>query len=161
MAQPDPLWTETGDGRHILSKCGLFCDTCPAFIHGLCRGCPRLSLEDCVVKACAHRKQIATCLDCTRDVCYHFEAYYERRQMVRRRVKRLVVKEQAALLPAGGEQSPGMGCGGCAASVGCGGCATSSGGCGGCAATQGAQGGCSAVQRILLRLAEQGPDACA
>lgn len=155
MAATDSdLWTQTEDGRHIVSKCGLYCDTCPAFIHGLCQGCPKLSLDDCVVKACAHRKEIATCHDCEKESCYHFEAYYERRQMMRRRVKRLLGKQSAYAyrqgeVPAKSGCGSGGGCGGCGTTGG-GGCGSSGGGCG----TSGASGGCGAVGRIAQRLEE-------
>ncbi|NLN28614.1 MAG: DUF3795 domain-containing protein [Firmicutes bacterium] len=139
----DALWTHTEDGLHIVSKCGLYCDTCPAFIHGLCAGCPKLSLEDCVVKACAHRKEIATCQECTRDSCYHFEAYYERRQMVRRRTKRLMARGAKAGTAQG--DVPVRACGP-------GGCGPAGGGCGGCGVAANGAGGCSAVERIMARL---------
>lgn len=120
------LWTRTEDGElHIVSKCGLYCDTCPAFQNGLCNGCPRLGLDDCVVRECAHRKEIATCHDCELDSCYHFEAYTARRKAMRRLTKALLAKERAA----GGEVSAG-GCG-------------SGGGCGGGCGSGGAAGGCS------------------
>lgn len=141
----DSIWTQTDDGLHIVSKCGLYCDTCPAFIHGLCQGCPKLSLDDCVVKACAHRKEINTCQECTRDSCYHFEAYYERRQMVRRRTKRLMTRGASTAYSRG--EVPARGCGS-------GGCGSASGGCGGCG-TANTTGGCGAVQRIVERLASQ------
>lgn len=148
MAKTDrSVWTQTEDGLHIVSKCGLYCDTCPAFIQGLCQGCPKLSLDDCVVKACAHRKEISTCSECERDSCYHFEAYYERRQMVRRRTKRLMGKQSAADYASGAVPAKG-GCG----SGGC-----SSGGCssGGCGVSSSTSGGCSAVSRMVERLASQ------
>src|SRR5690625_7350020 len=107
LREDDHLWTDTEDGRHIVSKCGIYCDTCPAFIHGLCQGCPKLSMDDCVVKACAHRKEIDTCYDCERDSCYHFEAYYERRQMIRRRTKRLMTREKACDYERGGIAAKG------------------------------------------------------
>lgn len=142
----ESLWVQTEDGRHIVSKCGLYCDTCPAFIHGLCQGCPRLSLEECVVKACAHRKEITTCQECTRDSCYHFEAYYERRQMVRRRIKRLMIKERVSDGAASSKGSGGCGSGGCGTGSGCGGCGTGA---------KGEMAGCGAVQRMVQRLTAQ------
>lgn len=143
----DSLWTQTEDGLHIVSKCGLYCDTCPAFIHGLCQGCPKLSLDDCVVKACAHRKEIATCQECTRDSCHHFEAYYERRQMIRRRTKRLMGRGAASAYARGEIPAKGCGSGGCGPS--------SAGGCGGCGTAETTAGGCGAVQRMVARLASQ------
>lgn len=136
-----PLWTETEDGElHIVSKCGLYCDTCPAFQNGLCNGCPRLEMDDCVVRDCAHRKNIASCHDCELDSCYHFEAYTIRRQLMRERTKaymKLVSKD-------GVGKSSG-GCGGGCGSGGCGGGA--SGGCSGCSSSNGA-GGCAAIKMI-------------
>lgn len=146
-----PLWTDTGDGeRHIVSKCGLYCDTCPAFQNGLCNGCPRLGPDECVVRDCAHRKEIETCLDCELDSCYHFEAYAARRQLMRQRTRAYLAKEKTL-----GKQAAGAGgCGGCAAggcaSGGCGSGGCGSGGCGGCslvaAAGDNRAGGCSALK---------------
>jgi len=137
------LWTEGADGeRHIVSKCGLYCDTCPAFQHGLCPGCPRLELGDCVVRECAHLKEVGTCYDCELDSCYHFEAYAARRRLMRERTRSLLAKLRR-LAPA---KATGAGCGG-----GCGGCAAG-GGAGGCAGCS-AAGGCSAVR--LLEALEQ------
>src|SRR5690625_1835282 len=140
----DSIWVETEDGKHIVSKCGLYCDTCPAFIHGLCAGCPKLSLEDCVVKACAHRKEINTCLDCERDSCYHFEAYYERRQMVRRRTKRLMAKEKTYDYAQG--KIPATS--GCGTAGGCGGCSSA----GSCGVDSTTTNGCAAVSRMVSRI---------
>lgn len=150
MADRPALWTETEDGeRRIVSKCGLYCDTCPAFHHGLCNGCPRLDMGDCVVRDCAHLKEVGTCHDCQLDSCYHFEAYTARRQMMRERTRILMAKlknqgdlQQDALDGTGG-------CGGCGSGGGCGtggGCG-SGGGCSGCSvATQ--DGGCGAMKII-------------
>lgn len=142
-SRDNALWSETEDGRHIVSKCGLYCDTCPAFIHGLCAGCPRLSLDDCIVKACAHRKEIDTCLDCERDSCYHFEAYFERRQMIRRRMKRLMARKSLADQDRG-EAKVARGCG----SGGCGGCSAA----GSCGVQGSCSGGCPAVSRMRTTL---------
>lgn len=84
------------DNGHIVSKCGLYCDTCPAFQNGLCDGCPKLGPGDCVVRDCAHRKQISSCHDCELDSCYHFEAYTIRRQLMRERTKALMAKYKKA-----------------------------------------------------------------
>lgn len=145
LRESDHLWTNTEDGRHIVSKCGLYCDTCPAFIHGLCQGCPKLSLDDCVVKACAHRKEIDTCHDCERDSCYHFEAYYERRQMIRRRTKRLMTRKKVfdyerGVIAAKSGCGSGGGCGGCSSAGACGPAATAT------------TNGCSAVNNIVERI---------
>jgi|GEM_PF-1800364 len=132
------LWTEDEDGeRHIVSKCGLYCDTCPAFQHGLCQGCPRLELGECVVRDCAHLKEVGTCHDCELDSCYHFEAYTARRQLMRERTKHLIAKVGRP-----SSKAAGLGCGG-----GCGGgCGTAkgSGGCSGCSLS----GGCSALKML-------------
>lgn len=133
------LWTEDVDGeRHIVSKCGLYCDTCPAFQNGLCSGCPRLELGDCVVRDCAHLKKVGTCYDCELDSCYHFEAYTARRQLMRERTKSLM-KKMGRLDPAAG----GGGCGGCGKSGGCG-SGNGSNGCAGCSLS----GGCSALKML-------------
>ncbi len=139
-----PLWTDAGDGgERIVSKCGFYCDTCPAFQNGLCAGCPRLGPDECVVRDCAHRKEIETCLDCELDSCYHFEAYAARRQLMRQRTRAYLAKEKAAGRSAAG------GCGGCA-SGGCGAGGCGAGGCGGCglaaAAGGNGAGGCSALK---------------
>lgn len=134
-----PLWTEDADGeRHVVSKCGLYCDTCPAFQHGLCDGCPRLELGDCVVRDCAHLKKVGTCYDCELDSCYHFEAYTARRQLMRERTKSLMTK-LGRLDPSASKS----GCGGCGSGGGCGSCGTS-GGCAGCSL----KGGCSAIKML-------------
>lgn len=114
MADVDQsLWTETAPGEfHIVSKCGLYCDTCPAFQNGLCNGCPRLEMDDCVVRDCAHRKEIASCHDCELDSCYHFEAYTIRRRLMRERTRALLkrVKTDGEATASGG--GCGGGCGG-------------------------------------------------
>lgn len=130
-----PLWTDVGDGeKHIVSKCGLYCDTCPAFQNGLCNGCPRLGLGECVVRDCAHLKKIGTCHDCELDSCYHFEAYTARRALMRQRTKAYLAKQKAS----GKEPAGAGGCGGCGSGGGCG----TSGGCSGCSVA----GGCSAIK---------------
>lgn len=153
MAKLDAsVWTVTEDGeRHIVSKCGLYCDTCPAFIHGICGGCPRLEMDDCVTRACAHRKAIPNCSHCELDSCHHFEAYYHRREMMRRRVKRLMGRQRLA------SDGASVAVSGCGTGGGCGGCGSAGGGCGGCSAkgmcgAAGAENGCSAVSKILERL---------
>lgn len=134
------LWTgDAVDELRIVSKCGLYCDTCPAFQNGLCNGCPRLELGDCVVRDCAHLKEVGTCHDCELDSCYHFEAYTARRQLMRERTKSLM-KKLGRLEPASAAKGCGGGCGGG------GGCGTgqASGGCAGCSLA----GGCSAIKML-------------
>lgn len=138
------VWTEDADGeRRIVSKCGLYCDTCPAFLQGLCPGCPRLELGDCVVRDCAHLKKVGTCYDCELDSCYHFEAYTARRRLMRERIRRLTAK----LRGLGWAAKAGAGCGG-----GCGGCGTAGGTAGGCSGCS-LSGGCSALK--VLEALEQ------
>ena len=148
MAGPGgSLWTEVDGELHVVSKCGLYCDTCPAFRNGLCNGCPRLEMDDCVVRDCAHRRNVATCQDCELDSCYHFEAYTIRRQLMRERTKALLRRTSAGGAAA---SACSTGCGG----GGCGGCQSrgASGGCSGCASSS-AAGGCAAV-RMLEALAK-------
>lgn len=134
------LWTEDEDGeRHIVSKCGLYCDTCPAFQQGLCPGCPRLELGECVVRECAHLKKIGTCHDCELDSCYHFEAYAERRRLMRARTKSLMSKL--------GRLDSSMAGGGCGGGCGSGGCGTAKGAGGGCSGCS-LSGGCSAIKML-------------
>ena len=162
-----PFWTQVEDGEfHIVSKCGLYCDTCPAFQNGLCKGCPRLEIDDCVVRDCAHRKNVATCHDCELDSCYHFEAYAARRELMRERIKAYT------RVVSGGRS--GKSAGGCGGGCGAGGCGTggcgvapsaeagrlngavtgkatpgnaAAGGCSGCASASGT-GGCAAIRMI-------------
>ena len=130
---------------HVVSKCGLYCDTCPAFQNGLCNGCPRLGLGTCVVRDCAHRKQIASCHDCELDSCHHFEAYTARRQLMRRRTKALLARYKAQAGSAAAEGGCGSG-GGCGGGCSGGGCGTggAAGGCSGC----GSAGSCGALKAI-------------
>lgn len=122
----------TAAGERIVSRCGLYCDTCPAFHQGLCNGCPSLGLGECVVRDCAHLKTIDSCHDCELESCYHFEAYTVRRQLMRERTKALLTRYKALGITVEGS-SGGCGSGGC----GSGGCG--SGGCG----SGGASGGCA------------------
>lgn len=139
-----PLWTQTEDGEmHIVSKCGLYCDTCPAFQNGLCNGCPRLEIDDCVVRDCAHRKNLASCHDCELDSCYHFEAYAIRRALMRERTKAYM-----KLVGSSEKGTGGCGSGSCGGACGAGGCGSgASGGCSGCSSSNGA-GGCAAIKMI-------------
>lgn len=125
---------EVDDEFRIVSKCGLYCDTCPAFQQGLCNGCPRLELGDCVVRDCAHLKKVGTCLDCELDSCYHFEAYTARRRLMRERTQRLMAKLG---------RSKGAIRGGCGCGSG-GGCGSGTGGCSGCSLA----GSCSAIKLL-------------
>ena len=97
---------------HIVSACGLYCDTCPAFENGLCHGCPSLEMGDCVVRDCAHLKEIGSCHECTLDSCHHFEAYTARRRLMRERTKALMAKYKALGIDPNELQSGGCG-GGC------------------------------------------------
>lgn len=128
----------TAEG-HILSMCGLYCDTCPAFQNGLCAGCPRLEMGDCVVRDCAHRKELESCHDCELDSCYHFEAYTARRALMRERTKALMARfKRLGITPDTG--GGGCGSGGCGSGGGCG----SAGGCSGCSVA----GSCGAVKAL-------------
>lgn len=136
--------------EHLVSKCGLYCDTCPAFQNGLCPGCPKLELGECVVRECAERKRIDSCYDCELDSCYHFEAYTARRRLMRQRTKALLARYRAQGGVDADATGGGCGTGGCGG--GCGGCGAkggSSGGCSGCASA----GSCGAA-RALAALAE-------
>ncbi len=106
--------SQEAEGR-IVSKCGLYCDTCPAFQNGLCNGCPSLGMGDCVVRDCAHLKEIDSCHDCELESCYHFEAYTARRSLMRERTKALMAKYKALGI------NPDDATGGCGSGGGCGG----------------------------------------
>ncbi|HET7559948.1 MAG TPA: DUF3795 domain-containing protein [Limnochordia bacterium] len=154
------VWTEFPNGeRHIVSACGMFCDTCPAFLNGVCGGCPRLDEGECVTRDCAHRKGLNSCLECELEQCFHYEAYNERRNMMRRRTKKLVARSKLlnGEVQGGTPFGSGGGCGG--------GCSTrsggSGGGCGGCSgcgtksaghAASEPAGGCPAVSGMLAAL---------
>lgn len=131
--------------EHVVSRCGLYCDTCPAFQNGLCPGCPHLERGECVVRECAERKRIASCYDCELDSCHHFEAYAARRRLMRQRTKALLARSRAQGGAAGAARG-GCGAGGCG---GCGGCSAGGSGCSGCASA----GACGAA-RALAALAE-------
>src|SRR5690625_4146515 len=74
------------DGQ-IISRCGLICNTCTAYMTGACPGCHKLQSGECVVRDCADL-QGTRCLDCEASSCYHFEAYTIRRQMMNSKAKR-------------------------------------------------------------------------
>src|SRR5690606_16379851 len=71
----------------IVSRCGLLCNTCSAYIAGACPGCPSLETGECVIRDCAELKG-TSCLDCQADSCYHFEAYVWRRKTMNAVAKR-------------------------------------------------------------------------
>jgi len=120
----------------IVSRCGLLCNTCSAYIAGACPGCPSLETGECVIRDCAELKG-TSCLDCQADSCYHFEAYVWRRKTmnaVAKRFFRLTRQGGAAAAGAAGAAAAGRAAGACGTG-GCGGCGTgggSTGGCGGC-----------------------------
>src|SRR5690625_2596806 len=115
---PTPVDTlRPGD---IVSRCGLLCNTCSAYLTGACPGCPSLETGDCVIRDCADLKG-TNCLDCEATSCYHFESY-----TWRRRSMNAVAKHDVRITSPDGKASTGGGCstGGC--------CGTAGGGCGGC-----------------------------
>lgn len=138
-AEPTPVGLQP-DGQ-VISRCGLICNTCTAYMTGACPGCHRLAAGECVIRDCAELKG-TSCLDCQASSCYHFEAYALRRQMMNAKAQRY-----HRLLNAANGQRQGVsggcraGCGTSGAAAGCGtgcgqgcpvaskGCATSSGGC--------------------------------
>lgn len=114
--QPDGL---------IVSRCGLVCNTCTAFMTGACPGCHALEQGECVIRDCADLRG-TSCLDCQADSCYHFEAYAIRRTLMNSKAKRFY----RLLNPTGGTAGCGGGCGtggGCGSGGGCG---RAGGGCG-------------------------------
>ncbi|MFO7265380.1 MAG: DUF3795 domain-containing protein [Limnochordales bacterium] len=119
----------------IVSRCGLLCNTCPAYIAGVCPGCPNLAAGECVIRDCAERKG-TSCLDCQADSCYHFEAYAWRRKTMNALAKRYM-------------RLTGMSRGAKRAGCGAGGCGCAAGDCAGC----GSRGGCPAA-RLAEKLAE-------
>src|SRR5690606_894930 len=131
----------------IVSRCGLLCNTCSAYLAGACPGCPSLETGECVIRDCAELKG-TSCLDCQADSCYHFEAYVWRRKTmnaVAKRFFRLTRQGGAAAAGAAGAAAAGRAAGACGTG-GCGGCGTgggSTGGCGGCSLKNG---GCPAAR---------------
>ena len=108
------------DGQ-IISRCGLICNTCTAYMTGACPGCHALEAGECVLRDCADLRG-TSCLDCRAPSCYHFEAYHIRRQLMNSKAKRY----HRLINPAGaGGEGPGgaarAGCcrGGCGAGGGC------------------------------------------
>jgi len=114
----------------IVSRCGLLCNTCSAYIAGICPGCPNLEQGECVLRDCADLKG-TSCLDCQATSCHHFEAY-----VWRRRVMNAQAKEYMRLAGLMRRRTPGAACG-CAAGGG-----TAKAGCGGCSV----RGGCPAAR---------------
>ena len=105
--QPDGL---------IVSRCGLVCNTCTAFMTGACPGCHALERGECVIRDCADLRG-TSCLDCEADACYHFEAYAIRRSLMNSKAKRFY----RLLNGTGGTGgAAGSGCGGCCGNGGCG-----------------------------------------
>lgn len=110
----------------IVSRCGLLCNTCSAYLTGACPGCPSLSAGECVIKDCADLKG-TSCLDCRATSCYHFEAYTWRRKAMN-----AVAKHYVRLTSPESKASAGGGCGtggGCGSGGGCGGCSLREQGC--------------------------------
>lgn len=114
----------------VVSRCGLVCNTCPAYKIGICGGCPSLSTGECVIRDCVDRQGIASCAECTRSSCYHWEAYAARRQAVKLMTKDAIRRERFAYYLSG-NPAGSCGTGGCGSGCGTGSCGTS-GGCGGC-----------------------------
>lgn len=106
----------------IISRCGLLCNTCSAYIAGVCPGCPSLDQGECVLRDCADLKG-TSCLDCQAVSCHHFEAYFWRRQVMNARAK-----EYMRLTGRARRASAGVGCG-CSAGGAARGCGCASGGC--------------------------------
>lgn len=110
----------------IVSRCGLLCNTCSAYVTGACPGCPNLQTGECVVRDCADLKG-TSCLDCEAHSCYHFEAYAWRRKSMNAKAKRYL-----RLTGMSGTTVPGNGCspeGKCGSAGGCGGCSLKDAGC--------------------------------
>lgn len=109
---------------HLVSRCGVLCDTCPAYRQGACPGCPHLEAGECAIRDCADRLAAGRCWECPQDSCYHFEALAARREAMRwltRRRRLWTMREgpaAAPLQPAAGAGGPGGGgslpCSGCA-----------------------------------------------
>lgn len=124
----------------IVSRCGLLCNTCSAYITGACPGCPNLETGECVLRDCADLKG-TSCLDCQAPSCHHFEAYTWRRRIMNAKAKQFL----RLVRPQGAATGGGCGCGsggGCAAAGGGG------GGCSGCSV----KGGCPG-SRLAVALA--------
>lgn len=126
----EPVSTYAPRPGDIVSRCGLLCNTCSAYIAGACPGCPSLETGECVIRDCAERKG-TSCLDCPVESCYHFEAYAWRRKTMKAVAKRYFrLSGMNAVAPA---TSSGCSGGGCAprggAGGGCGGCSLKNGGC--------------------------------
>lgn len=102
-----------------ISRCGLVCDTCPAFKIGVCGGCPSLSKGMCVIRDCVDRQGIKSCADCMRPSCYHFEAFAARREAMKLLTKEVLRRDR--LVFAKSNPGGGGGCGGGCSSGGGGG----------------------------------------
>src|SRR5690606_16786534 len=109
----------------IVSRCGLLCNTCSAYIAGICPGCPSLEQGECVLRDCADLKG-TSCLDCQATSCYHFEAYAWRRRAMNEQAK-----EYMRLAGLTKQRTPGA-AGGCGTADG-----TAKAGCGGCSVRNG------------------------
>lgn len=111
----------------IVSRCGLLCNTCSAYITGACPGCPSLETGECIIRDCAEKKG-TSCLDCEVDSCYHFEAYAWRRKTMNAKAKRYfrLTGMSTTRTIAGGGCGTG---GGCGSGGGCGGCSLKESGC--------------------------------
>lgn len=111
----------------IVSRCGLLCNTCSAYMTGACPGCPSLETGVCVIRDCADLKG-TSCLDCQADSCYHFEAYVWRRKTMNSIAKRYFRLTGMSTTRTGVGGGCGTG-GGCGSGGGCGGCSLKGGGC--------------------------------
>lgn len=81
---------------HLVSRCGVLCETCPAYRQGVCPGCPHLEPGECPVRDCADRLAGGQCGECAQPSCYHFEALAARREAMRlsaRRRRLLMARE--------------------------------------------------------------------
>src|SRR5690606_30469963 len=117
----------------IVSRCGLLCNTCSAYIAGACPRCPGPATGDSDILVCAQLHG-TSCLDCQADSCYPSEAYVWRRKTknaVAKRFFRLTRQGGAAAAGAAGAAPAGRAAGACG-NGGCGGCGTGGGSTGGC-----------------------------
>ena len=54
----------------LISYCGLYCEVCPSFVKGKCRGCRgdapdcAVGFRSCKVKPCCVKNDIFTCAEC-------------------------------------------------------------------------------------------------
>lgn len=80
---------------HLVSRCGILCDTCPAYRQGLCPGCPFLDAGECAVRDCADRIAAGACGECEQPSCYQFELFAERRRAMQAITRRRLLALRA------------------------------------------------------------------